>query len=142
MIANPALRRFATGSAPRYIAVSAAALLTDMGVFLTALYSGMDAVLAAVLGYCCGIQLHWLLSTRFVFANGVREKRAARLGQQTMFVASGLLGLMITGAVVAIGRELGIAPELSKVAAVGASFTLTWALRALVIFRPLETQSR
>lgn len=133
-----AFRRLLALSASRYIAVSAAALVTDMGVFLTALYGGMDEVLAAVLGYCCGIQLHWLLSTRFVFARGVREKRAARFGQQAMFIASGLLGLMVTGAVVALGREFGIAPELSKLAAVGASFSLIWALRALVIFRPVE----
>ena len=137
-----AFRRMLALSASRYIVVSAAALVTDMGVFLTALYGGMDAVLAAVLGYCCGIQLHWLLSTRFVFAGGVRQKRVARFGQQAMFVASGLLGLMVTGAVVAAGRELGVAPELSKMFAVGASFSLTWALRALVIFRPIEARSQ
>lgn len=131
-----ALQRLVTGNASRYILVSAAALAMDMGVFLATLYSGVDAVLAAVLGYCCGIQLHWFLSTRFVFASGVRETRPARVGQHILFVASGLIGLMVTGAVVGIGQELGVAAELSKIAAVAASFTITWALRALVIFRP------
>lgn len=136
MIARADLQRYATGSAVRYIAVSAAALVTDMGVFLVALNAGMDAVLAAALGYCCGIQLHWLLSSRFVFADGVRSPGRARFGQQTLFVASGLVGLMITSGVVAVGRELGFAAEFSKLVAVAASFAITWLLRAVVVFRP------
>lgn len=142
MIGLNTLQRLISGSASRYILVSAAALAMDMGVFLAALYSGMDAVLAAVLGYCCGIQLHWILSTRFVFASGVRESRSARFGQHVLFIASGLIGLMVTGAVVAIGQEIGIMAELSKIGAVGASFTITWALRALVIFRAAEPDRR
>src|ERR1700704_3672639 len=60
----------------RYAAVSALALGLDFGVFLALNGAMGHPTLAGVVGYACGIVLHYQLSRRFVFANAASAKSA------------------------------------------------------------------
>ena len=119
----------------RYLAASALALGVDMGAFLVALRLGLPPAAAAALGYTLGIAAHWLLSSRVVFVRGVAARGPQRTAQKALFVGSALLGLALTTAIVGCGAALGIDPRAAKLAAIGASFTLTWLLRERVVFR-------
>ena len=71
-----------------------------------------------------------------MFQDRVSEKgTAARTQQKAMFLASALLGLLMTVAIVGTGAALGIDPRLAKIIAIIISFLLTYALRNIVIFR-------
>ena len=59
----------------RYVLISGLAFALDLTVFLQLMPLGVSPVWASVTGYLCGTQLHWLLSTRLVFAAGVRQIR-------------------------------------------------------------------
>jgi putative flippase GtrA len=120
----------------RYVVVSVGALATDMGVFLALLELGLLSMAASAVGYSVGILTHWVLSSRTVFQDRVSDKgTAARTQQKAMFLASALLGLLMTVAIVGTGAALGIDPRLAKIVAIVISFLLTYALRNIVIFR-------
>lgn len=120
----------------RYVVVSVAALASDIILFLLLLAAGLPGVAASALGYSIGILVHWILSSRKVFADRVSEKgSAARTQQKAMFLFSALLGLMLTVAIVGAGTMMGIDARISKVAAIIISFMLTYLLRNIVIFR-------
>ncbi|MXO59878.1 GtrA family protein [Altererythrobacter salegens] len=119
----------------RYLLASAGALAVDMGCFLALLAVGTWPAAASAAGYTLGIAAHWLLSSRAVFADGVAERGAGRVRQKALFVGSALAGLALTTAIVGLGDTAGIDPRLAKLAAIGASFVLTWWLRSRVVFR-------
>ncbi len=120
----------------RYVAVSIGALAADMTVFLLLLEIGMPATAASAVGYSVGIFAHWILSSRKVFHDRVSEKGTlARTQQKAMFLASALMGLVLTMIVVGAGTALGIDARIAKVAAIATSFLLTYLLRNVVIFR-------
>jgi len=99
--------------------------------------SPLAGLLAAVVAYCVGLQVHWALSTRWVFAPERVREGAARRAQFGMFVGSALVGLAITALTVAVGEALGGDPRAAKLVAVGLSFTATFALRRAIVFRPV-----
>ncbi len=119
----------------RYLAASALALGVDMGLFLVALRLGLPPAAAAATGYSLGIAAHWFLSSRAVFGRGLAAPGPQRTMQKALFVGSALLGLGLTTAIVGSGAALGIDPRAAKLAAIGASFILTWLLRERVVFR-------
>lgn len=124
----------------RYVAVSVGALATDMILFLLLLESGVPGTPASAVGYSVGILAHWILSSRKVFHDRVSEKgTTARTQQKAMFLASALLGLVLTIAVVAAGTALGMDARVAKIAAIATSFLLTYLLRNVVIFRQAPT---
>ena len=123
------------GNPLAYVAASVLALGLDLGCFLAALALGIPAVPASVAGYGAGLALHWVLSTRYVFAAETVREGPARTGQKLMFGASALVGLGLTAGIVAAGEALALDPRLGKLVAVGASFLVTWRLRRKVIFR-------
>jgi len=130
-----AIGTLANGVPPylRYVAVSAGALGIDMGLYLAALSGGFPAASAAALGYLCGVAVHWVLSSRVVFAD-VAARGAARTKQKALFLTSALVGLGITVGVVAIASRLGIDPRLAKLGAIAISFQTTYLLRRRVVF--------
>ena len=120
----------------RYGVVSVGALAVDMGIFLALLQSGILSALAAAIGYAAGIFAHWMLSSRKVFQDRVSQRGTReRTQQKAMFVVSALLGLVLTMAVVGAGEMLGVDPRIGKVFAIILSFTLTYLLRNVVVFR-------
>lgn len=131
------MRALIAHSGLRYLGASVIALGADMGCFLLLLRLGMMAALASALAYGLGMAVHWLVSSRAVFAAHVATRGAERNRQKALFVASALVGLAITTALVGLGALAGMDPRLAKVAAIGASFAATWALRHHVVFRPV-----
>jgi putative flippase GtrA len=113
---------------------SAVALGFDMGSYLLLIGAGMAAPLAAVSGYSLGIVIHWLASSRVVFAGRVAEKGRGRSMQMGLFVASALVGLSLTWVIVSMGVASGIDPRLAKLSAVATSFVATFLLRARFVF--------
>lgn len=119
----------------RYIAASVVALAADMATFLALLAFGVFAAGASAAGYCLGILVHWLVSSRKVFHDSVAAAGPARTRQKALFVVSALMGLGLTTAIVGAADFAGIDPRIAKLTAVAASFVLTWVLRSSVIFR-------
>jgi putative flippase GtrA len=119
----------------RYLLASVGALAVDMGSFLALLAIGAWPAGASAASYTLGILAHWLLSSRTVFADTVAARGAGRNRQKALFVVSALAGLVLTTAIVWLGDGMGIDPRLAKLAAIAASFLLTWVLRVRVVFR-------
>lgn len=119
----------------RYLLASVGALAVDMGSFLALLALGVMPVLASAAGYSLGIVAHWLLSSRAVFADSVSAERVHRTRQKALFVGSALIGLALTTMIVGAGTVVGLDSRLSKIVAIGASFTVTWLLRKRVVFQ-------
>lgn len=119
----------------RYVAASIGALAVDVGVFLTCLALGMAAGPAAACGYGAGIVAHWLLSSRAVFHNSIAAGGSDRLVQKSMFVMSALAGLGLTTLIVTLAHSAGGDPRIAKMAAIVASFALTYILRSRVVFK-------
>jgi len=119
----------------RYLLASVGALAVDMGSFLALLALGTWPAGASAASYTLGILAHWLLSSRTVFADTVAARGAGRNRQKALFVVSALAGLVLTTAIVWLGDGMGIDPRLAKLAAIAASFLLTWVLRVRVVFR-------
>ena len=119
----------------RYGLASVGALAVDLGSFLTLLALGVPAAGASAFGYGLGIVVHWLLSSRAVFADAVAQRGRERSKQKALFVASAMLGLGLTTAIVGAADLAGIDPRFAKLAAIGVSFTVTWMLRNNVVFR-------
>lgn len=124
----------------RYLMASVGALAVDMGCFLALLALGTWPATASAIGYCAGIVAHWLLSSRTVFADTVAARGLARMRQKTMFVASALLGLVLTYAIVWTGDMAGIDPRAAKLVAIAVSFAATWLLRSKIVFRAGPSQ--
>ena len=119
----------------RYLLASVGALAVDMGSFLALLTLAIWPAAASAASYSLGILAHWLLSSRTVFADTVAARGPLRTRQKTLFVVSALAGLALTTAIVGAGDIAGVDPRLAKLAAIAASFLLTWTFRVRVVFR-------
>lgn len=130
----PSVQRLRNMTLLRYVFASAVSLALDLGSFMILLTVGAAATPAAAAGYTVGILAHWLISSRKVFADTVAERGRARTWQKAMFVGSALLGLGVTTLVVGAATLAGADARLGKLAAVVASFGVTWMLRSRIIF--------
>ena len=117
----------------RYIMASALALAADLSVFMALLQIGIHAIPASMAGYCAGLVVHWMISSRLVFAEQALSGRE-RTRQKALFFVSTLIGLAITSLIVGLGTHLGLDPRLAKLVAVGISFQTTYMLRRSVVF--------
>ena len=120
----------------RYGIGSVVALGSDLGLFLGLMQIGLAPVTASALGYTLGILVHWLISSRLVFAEGAATTGAARTRQKALFVGSALIGLAITTAIVGLGHLAGLMPVAAKLAAIVVSFQATYLLRKSFVFAP------
>ncbi len=118
----------------RYVLVSAAALAVDTLITLNLTWSGFAPSLSAAAGYVIGLTLHWVLSTRFVFAGELGSDNRARARQAALFILSGLGGLAVTVATFSTAVTLGIAAPIAKAFAVAISFCIVYLIRRHVIF--------
>lgn len=120
----------------RYLLASIIALLTDTGLFMLLFHTGMAAVIASAIGYCVGIAVHWLISSRTVFADSAAARGTGqRNAQKALFVGSALVGLAITMGIVGAADVAGFDPRIAKLAAIVVSFQATYMLRRHVVFR-------
>ncbi|MEZ5654780.1 MAG: GtrA family protein [Sphingobium sp.] len=118
----------------RYIMASGAALAADLSLFFTMMHMNADPVAAAVTGYCAGLIVHWMISSRLVFREFVRPFAAQRRKQKALFVASTLVGLALTTLIVGMSDTTGLDPRIAKLIACGVSFQATYLLRRKVVF--------
>ncbi|MEP5937779.1 MAG: GtrA family protein [Erythrobacter sp.] len=118
----------------RYILASVGALVVDFGSFLLMLSSGTNAAIASAFGYSFGILAHWVLSSRTVFQDTVAQEARARTKQKALFVVSALVGLVLTATIVGIADASGIDARGAKLVAIIVSFSVTYYLRAKVVF--------
>ena len=91
---------------------------------------------ASSIGYCAGILVHWLVSSRLVFADGAAARGTGeRHRQKLLFVGSALVGLAVTTAIVGGGSAFGLDPRIAKLLAIVVSFQTTYLLRRHIVFR-------
>lgn len=126
--------RIATGTLARYVSSSAIALCADTAAFLGLMRLGVAPAPAAALGFLLGVLVHWLVSSRIMFEKSIAAARPERRRQQALFLATALLGLVLTTVIVASAARFGIDPRLAKLVAVAVSFTSTSALRHMLVF--------
>ncbi|MFM9935179.1 MAG: GtrA family protein [Novosphingobium sp.] len=119
----------------RYVLASVGALAVDMGTFLALLTASVPPVTASAAGYAIGIAVHWILSSRKVFADQVASGGIERTRQKAMFVVSALIGLGATTLIVGGSSAAGLDPRAAKLVAIVVSFAVTWLLRKRVVFR-------
>lgn len=116
-----------------YTIVSAIALGVDLAVFSGLTMAGSRARWAGVIGYGVGLIVHYILSTRFVFET--RGSTKTTLRRFVEFVISGVVGLVITWAIIALAVDVMHLPALvGKIAAVGVAFVVVFLLRRGIVF--------
>jgi putative flippase GtrA len=113
---------------------SAVSLCADMALFMGFLALHVPPVSASALGYGCGVLIHWRISSRVVFVATAAPGGPARTRQKGLFLASALIGLALTTAIVALAPSLGLQPLGAKLIAIVASFQITYMLRKSVVF--------
>lgn len=118
----------------RYIAASVVALGVDIMLFLMLQVTGMPVALLSALSYSAGILVHWLISSRLVFAGDLRAVGLDRARQQALFLLSAFAGLLITVAIVSLAVQFGLDARLAKLVAIAASFQATYLLRSKIVF--------
>jgi putative flippase GtrA len=113
----------------RYLLASICALSLDMALFLGLSRAGLPNAIAATGGYGAGLLLHWVISTRFVFACE-RPSHTQRLA----FVASAAVGLLVTIIIIEFLSRLGLGQAISKLFAIPVSFGAVYAIRKYGVF--------
>ena len=126
------VRRFG-GESLRYLTVSATALGCDLAVYAGLIGSGMIATAAGATGYLMGIFVHYVLSARWVFPDVEGARRT--VPTLAKFVASGLIGLATTTAIIdALTRNHMAGAFTAKAAAAVTAFVLVFLLRRTYVF--------
>lgn len=118
----------------RYVLVSAAALGIDTLITLNLTWAGIAPAICAAAGYLIGLTLHWVLSSRFVFAAELGQDQRARHRQAMLFFASGFGGLAVTVATFTTAVTLGVPALFAKAGAVAISFCAVYLVRRHLIF--------
>ncbi|MDX2209323.1 MAG: GtrA family protein [Sphingopyxis sp.] len=118
----------------RYVGASVVALVADVGLFLLLLSAGLLAPAASAIGFCLGIAVHWLMSSRVVFVTTTARGGTERWRQKFLFLLSAGVGLTLTVAIVSYGAVVGMDPRAAKGIAIIISFTTTYLLRRLFVF--------
>jgi putative flippase GtrA len=117
----------------RYFSASVIALAIDVAVYAAFCVANVNALLAGTVGYAVGMLAHYILSTAFVFDVEFSRKSASR--RLTEFAITGLLGLILTAAIIGCLTNHFAAPAMiAKAAAVVVSFFAVFLLRRWIVF--------
>jgi putative flippase GtrA len=117
----------------RYLLVSAAALGLDLCIYALGLQASLAAAAAGALGYSGGLIIHYVFSAQWVFPDPVgRRRTTATLAK---FVASGLLGLVLTSGLIGTLTGAGLCgPYAAKIVAIAVSTVTVFAVRRAYVF--------
>jgi putative flippase GtrA len=126
-----------------YAAISVFALMLDLMTLgaITAL-SKIPSYVATALAYSLGLAAHYFLAVGIVFKK--RRMRAEVAAEAGIYVATGIVGMLISAAIVYIGSLLGQSLVVSKISAVIVSFLTIFAFRKAILFtteKPKEYKS-
>ena len=119
-----------------YLAVSGTALAVDVAVYWSLFKSLGIAALAAAGGYVCGVVVHYLLSSRIVFAGRLKARGMVQEAPVlARFFMAGGAGMVITVATVGVLADvLGMHALLAKLIAAGFSFVTVFAVLRMFVF--------
>jgi putative flippase GtrA len=123
----------AAGEGLRYVAASALALAVDFGIYVGLIrLAGVHYLVAAPLGFSCGLATIYALSVRWVF----RYRRVAdRRAEFAVFAVIGLAGMALNQAVIYLAvKALPGSYEIAKLISAGVVFCFNFALRKLLLF--------
>jgi putative flippase GtrA len=120
------LAQASTGA--RYLAVVGTAAVLDLGGFLLLTRVGTPVPPAAALAFLAAAAFNYSASARWVF----RQPPTAR--RFLLFLATGLVGLLVNTGVTASAHAAGLAPGLAKLAGIGVAFFVNAALNVTVVF--------
>lgn len=129
------VHRAASHTFLRYFVSSGMALGVDVACFTALVQAGVPAGPASAIGYAIGIGAHWLIASRAVFIGDVAERGLQRTRQKALFAGSALAGMTLTTGIVAAGAAAGVHLALTKIVAIGCSFTANWLIRRHFVFR-------
>ena len=121
------------GEGLRYISASALALAVDFGLYVGLIrLAGVNYLVAAPLGFACGLAAIYALSVRWVF----RYRRVAdRRAEFAVFAVIGLAGMAINQGVIYLAvTMLPGSYEIAKLISAGVVFCFNFALRKLLLF--------
>jgi putative flippase GtrA len=117
-----------------YLTASILALLADASSYALLLGVHMPATYAAALSYTLGLEIHYLVSRRFILAKSATGHWTLR--QSMAFLCTGIAGVLTTsGTVFVLTGIFAVHPGVAKAVAVGSSFIAVYTLRRSLIFR-------
>jgi putative flippase GtrA len=117
----------------RYSIASVVALAIDIAVYVALCSLAVNPLVAGVVGYAVGMVAHYAMSTSFVFA--VINTKKSGFRRLAEFAVSGLVGLGITGAVIAtLTQSFAVSAIPAKIAAVIISFLAVFLMRRWIVF--------
>lgn len=121
----------------RYTGVNLASLVLDYAIFLSLTAAFGIPVIASVAGYAAAFAVNYKLTRRFVFGSDGLHKTEKRLF--TEFMATGLLGIVLTATVTGAGVYLlQLAPTIAKTAAVLICFVVLYLIRSRLVFTRVD----
>ena len=117
----------------RYLAASALALAVDFGLYAALIrLAGMNHLVAAPIGFACGLATVYLLSVRWVF--GYR-RLVDRRAEFLLFALIGLAGMVLNQGIIYVAvRALPGYYEVAKVLSAGVVFCFNFVCRKLLLF--------
>jgi putative flippase GtrA len=134
---GPSARRRRLSRLLRYTGVNIVSVTVDYSIFLGLTHLYDMPVAASIIAYAIALALNFDMSKRFVFGADGSQKTQRRLF--TEFLATGLLGLVLTAVVTAIGvHSFGFSPLLSKTIAVLVCFVVLYIIRSRLVFTRIE----
>ena len=127
-----------------YVAVSGTALIVDVTVYWSLLRVLGIAAMAAAGGYVCGVLVHYLLSSRLVFAGRLNARGvAAEAPVVARFFMAGGTGMLVTVATVGLLADLlGLHPLVAKMVAAGLSFVTVFTVLRVFVFNDADSGSK
>jgi len=121
----------------RYTGVNIASVSIDYAIFLFLTHTYDIPVTASIIAYAIALVFNYDLSKRFVFGSDGSHKSQRRLFVE--FLATGLLGLVLTAVATAIGiHAFGFSPMLAKTIAVLICFVTLYIIRSRLVFTRIE----
>lgn len=116
-----------------YAAVSALALAVDVAIlYLATARFAMPGYMAAALAYALGLAVHYGLSVRYVFT--YRRMASQRRTEVMVYALTGLIGILLSAAIVHAGDLLDQSLAVSKLAAIAVSFIAVFMIRKITLF--------
>jgi putative flippase GtrA len=117
----------------RYGLASTLALACDVAIYALALRMPTAPAAAGALGYATGLLVHYALSSGWVFPDRTGERRI--LPTFAKFAASGLMGLIMTTAVIGLLTETGMSSAfVAKAVAVALTYFAVFLVRRRYVF--------
>lgn len=130
---SPRLRSFL-----RYTGVNLATVSLDYAIFLTLTHTFGYPVLQSTFAYAIALAVNFYLTKKYVFQTDMSHKSETRLMAE--FLGTGLLGLVLTAVVTAIGIDyLAMSPVWAKTLAVLICFVVLYIVRSRLVFSAAPT---